>query len=91
MCVGYRDGLPACGLVVDLSSAEGGRLQTCGGRRRLVQLQSKENTTEIEQIKKKKKQKMTQMDEVLSTNKIQTEIAWTCTCSILTGHGVRSI
>lgn len=90
MCVGYRDGLPACGLVVDLSSAEGGRLQACGGLRRLVQLQSKEKTTEIETIKKEK-QKMTHMDDVLATIKIQTEIAWTCTCSILTGHGVRSI
>lgn len=54
MCVGYRDGLPACGLVVHLSSAEGGRLQACGGLRWLVQLQSQEKTTEAEQIKKVK-------------------------------------
>lgn len=39
MCVSYRDGLPACGLVVDLSMAEGGRLHACGGLRRLVKLQ----------------------------------------------------
>lgn len=53
MRVSYRDGLPACGLVVDLSAAEGGRLHACGGLRRLVQLQTQgeNDRTQVKLIK----------------------------------------